>query len=199
MALISEDRRRTPQPADREHCAATQVQLQLLMSQLEIGFRLAAFVHSRDRIKDSCYGTACRSYERALTGLAKMHLPDNYRLALEARVEQLRKTLNYAQGVEPSSDDASFRIVIPVTENIGNPSAAPVIGRETTGRESLTRREREVLKCIAEGNSTKQVAGMLGITFKTASCHRGRIMDKLGVHNLAGLVRYAIRERMIQA
>ena len=47
-------------------------------------------------------------------------------------------------------------------------------------------------------NSTKEVAGLLGIAFKTASCHRTRLMDKLGVHDLANLVRYAIRERIIQ-
>jgi DNA-binding CsgD family transcriptional regulator len=46
--------------------------------------------------------------------------------------------------------------------------------------EPLTGREREVLKCIAEGHSTKEVAEILGITFKTAACQRCRIMAKLG-------------------
>jgi DNA-binding NarL/FixJ family response regulator len=62
----------------------------------------------------------------------------------------------------------------------------------------LTNRETEVLKCIAEGHSTKQVAGMLGITFNTAACHRYRIMDKLGIHETAALVRYAIRNGLIE-
>jgi DNA-binding NarL/FixJ family response regulator len=56
-----------------------------------------------------------------------------------------------------------------------------------------------VLKCIAEGNSTKQVAAILGMAFKTASCHRYRLMDKLGIHDTASLVRYAIRNDIVKA
>jgi DNA-binding NarL/FixJ family response regulator len=58
---------------------------------------------------------------------------------------------------------------------------------------SLTARERQVLRCIAEGSSTKEVATKLGIRFKTAACHRHRIMQKLKVHETASLVRIAIR------
>lgn len=58
---------------------------------------------------------------------------------------------------------------------------------------SPTPREIEVLKLIAAGLSTKQIAVSLGISFKTASCHRSRLMDKLGIHEIAGLTRYAIR------
>lgn len=57
---------------------------------------------------------------------------------------------------------------------------------------ALTKREAEVLRCVAEGHSTKQVAGILGVSFKTAACHRYRVMQKLGVHDTATLVRYAI-------
>lgn len=57
---------------------------------------------------------------------------------------------------------------------------------------SPTPREIEVLKLIASGLSTKQIAVSLGISFKTASCHRSRLMDKLGIHEIAGLTRYAI-------
>src|SRR5205807_926946 len=67
----------------------------------------------------------------------------------------------------------------------------------TPGRNhvsSLTPRELEVLKLIAAGLSTKQIAVSLGISFKTACCHRSRLMDKLGIHEIAGLTRYAIRK-----
>jgi DNA-binding NarL/FixJ family response regulator len=57
----------------------------------------------------------------------------------------------------------------------------------------LTPRELEVLRYIAYGHGTKQVAGMLGISFKTTARHRSRIMGKLGIHDTASLVRYAIR------
>ena len=60
-----------------------------------------------------------------------------------------------------------------------------------------TPRELEVLKLIAAGLSTKQIALSLGVSFKTASCHRSRLMDKLGIHDIAGLTRYAIRKGYI--
>jgi DNA-binding CsgD family transcriptional regulator len=59
--------------------------------------------------------------------------------------------------------------------------------------ERLTPRELEVLKLVATGLSTKEIARSLEITFKTAACHRMRIMDKLDIHGVAGLTRYAIR------
>ena len=63
----------------------------------------------------------------------------------------------------------------------------------------LTDRERQVVTLIAEGNSTKEVAARLGISVKTADCHRTRIMDKLNVHQTANLVRYAIRQGFLEA
>ena len=64
--------------------------------------------------------------------------------------------------------------------------------------ESLTSREREVLQLVAEGKSTKEIAGLLGISFKTAESHRTRIMKKVDIHETAGLVRYAVRRGLIQ-
>ena len=63
----------------------------------------------------------------------------------------------------------------------------------------LTDREREVLQLISEGQTTKEVAVTLGISIKTAGTHRTNIMRKLGVHETAGLVRYAIRQGLIRA
>lgn len=64
-------------------------------------------------------------------------------------------------------------------------------------RARLTSRERQVVQLVAEGKSTKQVAALLDITLKTAEFHRARVMKKLDVHDVAGLVRYAIREGLI--
>jgi DNA-binding NarL/FixJ family response regulator len=64
--------------------------------------------------------------------------------------------------------------------------------------DPLSPREREVLQLIAEGKTTKEVAGLLGISFKTAESHRMRIMRKVDVHETAGLVRYAVRRGLIQ-
>lgn len=65
--------------------------------------------------------------------------------------------------------------------------------------EVLTGRERQVLQLIAEGNTTKDIAGVLHLSVKTAESHRSRIMSKLDLHNIAGLVRYSIRQGIIQA
>ena len=66
-------------------------------------------------------------------------------------------------------------------------------GAETTGREGLTLRQREILQLIAEGNSTKKIATLLGVSVKTVETHRAQLMEKLDIHEVAGLVRYAIR------
>jgi len=63
----------------------------------------------------------------------------------------------------------------------------------------LTDRERQVVTLIAEGNSTKEVAARLGISVKTVETHRAAIMKKLGISSVAELVRYAIRNKVIQA
>ena len=62
----------------------------------------------------------------------------------------------------------------------------------------LTLRERQVLQLIAEGKSTKDVASLLGISVKTAESHRTRLMRKLGIHETASLVRYAVRQGIVQ-
>ena len=66
-------------------------------------------------------------------------------------------------------------------------------GGEPTPRESLTPRQREILQLIAEGKSTKQIAATLKVSVKTVETHRGALMEKLDIHDVAGLVRYAIR------
>jgi PAS domain S-box-containing protein len=64
---------------------------------------------------------------------------------------------------------------------------------------ALTERERQVLVLIAAGKSTKEAAAQLGISYKTADSHRSRILEKLGVHETASMVRYAIRAGLIEA
>jgi len=66
-------------------------------------------------------------------------------------------------------------------------------------KNPLTLRERQVLQLIAEGKSTKDVASLLGISVKTAESHRTRLMQKLDIHETASLVRYAVRQGIVQA
>jgi DNA-binding NarL/FixJ family response regulator len=63
--------------------------------------------------------------------------------------------------------------------------------------EQLTARQREVLQLVAEGKNTKEIAYLLGISIKTAEAHRAQLMDRLDIHDVAGLVRYAIRIGLI--
>ncbi|MGC1481725.1 MAG: response regulator transcription factor [Chthoniobacterales bacterium] len=63
----------------------------------------------------------------------------------------------------------------------------------------LTTRERETVQLLAEGKSNKEVAATLGISVKTAETHRAAIMRKLGLGSVSDLVRYAIRNRIIEA
>ena len=58
----------------------------------------------------------------------------------------------------------------------------------------LSAREREVLQMLAEGRSAKDVAGTLSVSIKTVETHRKNIMDKLDIHSVAELTKYAIRE-----
>lgn len=78
-----------------------------------------------------------------------------------------------------------------------------LIGDSASGKEDLlkplTQREREVLRLVAEGHTTPMIAGLLSISAKTVEGHRGRLMSKLRVSNVAGLVRSAIRAGMIAA
>jgi len=63
----------------------------------------------------------------------------------------------------------------------------------------LTARQREVLQLIAEGRNTKEIAHLLGISVKTAEAHRSQLMQRLNIHEVAGLVRYAIRSGLVSA
>jgi DNA-binding NarL/FixJ family response regulator len=64
--------------------------------------------------------------------------------------------------------------------------------------DPLTDRERQVLQLIAEGKTTKQAAGVLGVSVKTAESHRTSLMSKLDIHSTAALVRYAIRRGVVE-
>ncbi len=70
---------------------------------------------------------------------------------------------------------------------------------EPESAEHLTRRQREVLQLIAEGHTTKEIATKLRLSEKTVQSHRMQIMRRLGVHDIAALVRYAVRTGLIQA
>jgi DNA-binding NarL/FixJ family response regulator len=69
----------------------------------------------------------------------------------------------------------------------------------TDGQQrTLTSREREVVRLLAKGTSNKEIAAILGISVRTAETHRAALMRKLGLDSLAGVVRYAIRNNIVE-
>ena len=73
------------------------------------------------------------------------------------------------------------------------------LGKRDDALDPLTARERQVLQLVAEGKTTRAMAELLGVSTKTAESHRTRLMKKLGIHETAGLVRYAIRNGIVDA
>ncbi len=72
------------------------------------------------------------------------------------------------------------------------------VGGESGSLELLTPRQREILQLIAEGQTTKEIARTLHISAKTVETHRLQLMERLDIHEVAGLVRYAIRVGLIK-
>ena len=63
----------------------------------------------------------------------------------------------------------------------------------------LTSREREIVQLVSEGKSNKEVSASLGISVKTVDTHRANIMRKLDIHSASELVRYAVRNQIVEA
>ena len=70
--------------------------------------------------------------------------------------------------------------------------------REDVPRDAITPREREIVQLLAEGNSNKETAAALGVSVKTIEAHRANIMRKLRLKSVTDLVRYAIRNKIVQ-
>jgi len=139
-----------------------------------------------------------RACPRARVILLTMHTDDHYVLsALQAGVK------GYVVKTQASADLVTairevLRGMMYLSPGISQAVVQAYLSKSEIPRDPLTSREREVLQLVAEGKSTKEVAGLLGISFKTAESHRTRILKKLDLHETAGLVRYAVRRGLIQ-
>lgn len=104
------------------------------------------------------------------------------------------------KGVPASELIASLELVIqggvPVPRNLGPKLAADYLGRTTTDKEALSEREQEMLGLIADGLSNREIAEKLSLSLRTVERHRSLIISKLGFHNKAELMRYAVRYGM---
>jgi len=101
--------------------------------------------------------------------------------------------LHAIDAVRSGASYLSPAITQQVVDAIARPGdAAP------SGVAMLTDREREVLQLIAEGLSSKEIANVLGVSLKTVDSHRSNLMEKLDIHKVSGLVRFAIRAGLVE-
>lgn len=124
---------------------------------------------------------------RALTS----YLTSRRRAATVTRSRKLRRSLQAEEGVLES-------IIGGLTRGAGLCARAPreAVARPQSRRSRqtgpLTERQRQVLRLVSEGRSTKQIARVLSVSGKTVEFHRARIMENLGIRTIAELTRYAV-------
>jgi two-component system, NarL family, response regulator NreC len=135
---------------------------------------------------------------RARAILLTMHTDDHYVLeAVRAGIKgYVVKTQAAADLVRAINE--VLRGMMYLSPGISHAVVDAYLAKSEMPPDPLTSREREVLQLVAEGKSTKEIARLLGISFKTAESHRTRIMKKTDIHETAGLVRYAVRRGLIQ-
>lgn len=132
------------------------------------------------------------------TILITMHAEDRYVLeALRAGVHgYVLKKQAVADLVRAIREVAAGGVYL--SPGVGNAVATTLRAGRPLPEDSLTPREREVLQLVAEGKTTKEIAAILNVSVKTADTHRTRLMQKLDIHDIAGLTRCAIRLGLIQ-
>src|SRR5256885_16544913 len=135
---------------------------------------------------------------RARVILLTMHTEDRYvhealRVGVSGYVVKSQASADLVRAIREVSRDMTY------LSPRGSRTVVQAYLAKTEGPGPLTLREREVLRLVAEGQTTKEVAAILGISVKTAEAHRIRIMKKLETHNTPSTVRYAIRQGLGQA
>ena len=133
------------------------------------------------------------------TILITMHAEDRYVLeALRAGAHgYVLKKQAVADLVRAIREVAAGRVYL--SPGVGAAVAAAIRAGGPLPEDGLTPREREVLQLVAEGKTTKEIAAILNVSVKTADAHRTRLMQKLDIHDIAGLTRCAIRLGLIQS
>jgi two-component system response regulator NreC len=80
---------------------------------------------------------------------------------------------------------------------VSNVVVSGYLSGEKAPSDPLAPRERQVLQLVAEGKTSKEISNVLGVSVKTAESYRANVMEKLDIHDTAGLVRYAIRQGLV--
>jgi len=131
-------------------------------------------------------------------------------LSMYANEEYVREAINAGAAgylVKRSATTELERAITAVArgEKYFSPLVSAHVNRDRNGRVSgerasidrLTPRQREILQLVAERHSTKDIAGILSISIKTVETHRAQLMERLDIHDVPGLVRFAIRAGLV--
>ena len=131
-------------------------------------------------------------------------------LSMYANEEYVREAINSGAAgylVKRSATTELERAITAVArgEKYFSPLVSAHVNRDRDGRVSadrasidrLTPRQREILQLVAERHSTKDIAGILDISVKTVETHRAQLMERLDIHDVPGLVRFAIRAGLV--
>jgi DNA-binding NarL/FixJ family response regulator len=129
-------------------------------------------------------------------------------LSMHASEEYVLQALRAGAAAYLIKDSATAELELALRSVMrGETYLSPAISRQVVegyvqrmgaaAEDPLTPRQREVLKCIAEGRSTKEIAFDLGLSVKTVEAHRAQVMERLGIRDVAGLVRYAMRTGLV--
>ena len=151
-----------------------------LLNGLEVARQMAAWPHGPRVILLTAHSEDRYVLEALRAGVR------GYVLKKQAAADLVRAIREVSGGGVYLSPGISAAVV----EAVRSPRSVP--------EEPLTAREREVLQLVAEGKTTKEIAVLLGVSVKTADAHRTRLMQKLDIHDIASLTRYAIRHGIIQ-
>jgi len=135
---------------------------------------------------------------RAKVILLTMHADDRYvleavRLGVKGYVVKTQASTDLVRAIHEVLRGMTY-----LSPRVSRTLVQAYLAKSELPRDPLTPREREVLRLVAEGKTTREVAELLGIGVKTAESHRTHILKKLDMPNTAGIVRYAIRQGLIE-
>jgi two-component system, NarL family, response regulator NreC len=127
-----------------------------------------------------------------------MHAEDHYLLeALRAGVRGYLVKTHAAADLIQAIQDVQRGLVY-LDPSLSRAVVEAYLGKTAQPADPLSSRERQVLQLLAEGKTTKESARLMSLSIKTVESHRTHIMQKLNIHGVAGLVRYALRQGLTQ-
>jgi len=123
-------------------------------------------------------------------------------LSMYATEEYVRESINAGAAgyvMKRSAVDELEHAITAVArgEKHFSPEVSTRVNKDRAGIAQLTPRQREILQLIAERHNTKDIAYILNISIKTVETHRAQLMERLGIHDVPGLVRFAIRAGLV--